>query len=275
MFLNYRLTQCVHLNVTTNTKKTNHMTADEYVKQIIANKKAETITLNDTRLLKVKSTLTNWAGQQLSTLKQSGSSAKGTAIKGIADFDIFISLKSDTTETLKEIYDTLETVVKGAGWITRRQNVSIGITHSNLKIDLVPGKIQSGSQNYHSIYSSKKDTWMQTNVDLHITKVQNSNRVNEILLTKIWRHIHGLDFPSIYLELIVLDALYNKQVNDISNNFWAVLVYLRDKFVDNVVTDPANTNNKISDMLYKYEKEAIALQAKTSLEKKTWGEIIW
>lgn len=251
------------------------MTADEYVKQIIANKKAENITLNDTRLLTVKSTLTNWAGQQLSTLKQSGSSAKGTALKGIADFDIFISLKSDTTETLKEIYNKLETAVKGAGWATRRQNVSIGITHSNLKIDLVPGKIQAGCQNYHSIYSSKKDTWMQTNVDLHITKVQNSNRVNEILLTKIWKHNHGLDFPSIYLELTVLDALYNKPVNKISNNLWAVLVYLRDNFVDSVVTDPANTNNKISDMLYKYEKEAIALQAKTSLEKKTWSEIIW
>lgn len=251
------------------------MTADEYVKQIITNKKAESITLNDKRLLKVKSTLTNWAGQQLSALKLSGSSAKGTALKGIADLDIFISLKSDTSETLKEIYEKLETEVKGAGWTTRRQNVSIGITHSDLRIDLVPGKIQAGYQNFHSIYSSKKDTWMQTNVDLHITKVQNSNRVNEILLTKIWKHNHGLDFPSIYLELTVLDALYNKPVNKISNNLWAVLVYLRDNFVDSVVTDPANTNNKISDMLYKYEKEAIALQAKTSLEKKTWSEIIW
>lgn len=60
--------------------------------------------------------MTTWAGQQLSSLKQSGSSAKGTALKGIADFDIFISLKSDTTETLKEIYDKLDTSIKNAGW---------------------------------------------------------------------------------------------------------------------------------------------------------------
>lgn len=251
------------------------MTADDYLKQIIANKKATNITLNDTRLLHVKSTLTNWAGQQLSSLKQSGSSAKGTALKGIADLDIFISLKSDTSETLKDIYNKLESTIEKAGYVTRRQNVSIGITHNNLKIDLVPGKIQSGYQNYHSIYSSKKDTWMQTNVDLHITKVQNSNRVNEIILIKIWKHIHGLDFPSIYLELTVLDALYNKPTNELSNNFWTVLTYLKDKFVNNDVTDPANTNNKISDMLYKHEKEAIALQAKTSLGKDTWEKIIW
>lgn len=251
------------------------MTSDEYLKIIIANKKADKITIDDWRLASVKTTLTTWAGTQLSSLKQSGSSAKGTALKGIADFDIFISLKADTTNSLKDIFDKLDTTIKSAGWVTRRQNVSIGITHNNLKIDLVPGKIQSGYQNYHSIYSSKKDTWMQTNIDLHITKVKNSNRTNEIILTKIWRHIHGIDFPSIYLELTVLDALYNKPTNDLANNFWTVLTYLRDKFVNSSVTDPSNTNNKVSDMLYKYEKEAIALQAKTSLGKKTWEEIIW
>lgn len=251
------------------------MTADEYLKIIITNKKADNITIDDWRLASVKTTLTTWAGQQLSSLKQSGSSAKGTALKGIADFDIFISLKADTTNSLRDIFDKLDTTIKGAGWATRRQNVSIGITHNNLKIDLVPGKIQSGYLNYHSIYSSKKDTWMQTNVDLHITKVKNSNRANEILLTKIWRHIHGIDFPSIYLELTVLDALHNKPTNNLANNFWTVLTYLSDKFVESSVTDPSNTNNKVSDMLYKYEKEAIALQAKTSLGKKTWEEIIW
>jgi hypothetical protein len=251
------------------------MTADEYLKIIIANKKADPMTIDDWRLTAVNTTLRAWAGQQLSSLKQSGSSAKGTALKNVADFDIFISLKSDTSLTLREIFNSLETEIKSAGWATRRQIVSIGITHNNLKIDLVPGKIQSGYQNYHSIYSSKKDTWMQTNTDLHITKVKNSNRINEIILTKIWRLIHGLDFPSIYLELTVLDALYNKPVNDLSNNFWTVLTYLRDSFVESVVTDPSNTNNKISDTLFKYEKEAIAAQATTSLTKKTWEEIIW
>ena len=107
------------------------------------------------------------------------------------------------------------------------------------------------------------------------TKVVNSNRTNEIILTKIWRHIHKLDFPSVYLELTVLDALYNKTVNDLANNFWTVLTYIRDNLVDSSVIDPANTNNKISDMLYKYEKEAISTKAKESLGKKTWVEIIW
>lgn len=251
------------------------MTPNEYLEVMVTSKKAAPITIDDWRLTSIKSTLTTWAGQQLSSIKESGSSAKGTAIKNVADFDIFISLKSDTTQTLKEIFNSLEAKLKGAGWATRRQNVSIGITQNGLKIDLVPGKIQSGYQNFHSIYSSKNDTWMQTNTDLHIAKVKNSNRINEIILTKIWRLIHGLDFPSIYLELTVLDALYNKPINNLSNNLLTVLTYLRDSFVESVVTDPSNTNNKISDTLYKYEREVIATQAKTSLTKGTWEEIIW
>jgi hypothetical protein len=58
-------------------KEITHMTADEYLKDILSYKKAEAITLDDWRLSSVKSTITNWAGQQLSELKQSGSSAKG------------------------------------------------------------------------------------------------------------------------------------------------------------------------------------------------------
>jgi len=251
------------------------MTSDEYLRSIITAKKADSINLNDWRLNNIKNIITTWAGHQLYELKRAGSSAKGTAVKGIADFDIFISLKSDTSDSLKDIYNNLDAAVKGKGIKTRRQNVSLRITENGINIDLVPGKIQSGYINYHSIYSSKKDNWMQTNIDLNITKVVNSNRTNEIILTKIWRHIHGLDFPSVYLDLVVLDALYNKSVNDLANNFWAVLIYLRDSFTDSSVIDPANANNKISDMLYKYEKETISNKAKESLGKKTWGEIIW
>jgi hypothetical protein len=251
------------------------MSADEYLKNTIANKKAPIINFTDMRLANIKSILTTWAGQQLAELKQSGSSAKGTAIKGVSDFDIFISLKSDTTKTLKEIYNLLDTYVTSKGMKTKRQNVSIGIIENGLNIDLVPGKKQAGYQNYHSIYISKQDTWMQTNIDLHITTVVSSKRQNEIILTKIWRQNNNFDFPSIYLELTVLEAVKNKSVGNIANNFWAVLTYLSDNFVSSVVNDPSNTNNKVSNMISKIEKEKIAQKAGEALKQQNWEKIIW
>ena len=249
--------------------------ADQYLYSIIATKKSPPITLDDWRLANIKAVILKWGGSQISELKQSGSSAKGTALKGVADVDIFISLKSDTTQTLKELFNLLDTHIKQAGIATRRQDVSIRVTQYDLNIDLTPGKKQSGYQNYHSIYSSKRDTWLQTNIDLHVTMVKNSGRQNEIILTKIWRQNHGLSFPSIYLELIVLDALKNKTIGDLANNFYAVLTFLRDSFVPKTVIDPANTNNIISETLYLSEKQLIAGKAKEALLKSTWREIIW
>ena len=54
-----------------------------------------------------------------------------------------------------------------------------------------------------------------------------------------------------------------------------MLEYLRDSFVDAKVIDPSNSNNIISDDLYKYEKEAITKKAKESCNAHSWREIIW
>jgi len=81
---------------------------DNYLRNIINNNKASIISIDDYRLSNIKSIIYSWAGYQLSELIKSGSSAKGTAIKGVSDIDLFISLKSDTNGTLKEIYNSLE-----------------------------------------------------------------------------------------------------------------------------------------------------------------------
>ena len=251
------------------------MTADEYLKKIINNKKAPNLTYLDTRLTDIKKIIREWAGEQLSDIKLSGSCVKKTAILGKADCDLFISLKSDTTQTLKEIYNLLDTYVSDKGYSTRRQNVSIGIKTNGLDIDLVPGKIHSGYKNYHSLYLSKKDSWTQTNIDLHIQNVISTGRQEEIMLTKIWKECHNLKFPSIYIELVVIHALKFKNKGQLANNFMTVLEYLRDSFINTSFTDPSNSNNKISDMLSKYEKEAIQKAANNSKNEQYYEQIIW
>ncbi|MFC5700146.1 hypothetical protein ACFPVX_02520 [Cohnella faecalis] len=216
-----------------------------------------------------------WAGSCLNNVYLSGSRLKGTAITLSSDFDLFISLKSDTDNTLKEIYESLSFSLEQAGLETRRQNVSLGINVGGNQVDLVPAKKRSGNTNYHSLYISKRNTWTQTNVVEHANIVRVSGRSTEIVLLKIWRKLHGLSFPSIYLELTVIKALKGVSRNDPANNFWILLQYLRDEFVDLIIIDPCNSANIISDDLYKYEKEAIRKQARDSLSQKYWKDIIW
>lgn len=253
------------------------MTEDQYILSTINKYQIFGDIDNATKIIlePLLTSIKQWANNFLIDVYVSGSRAKGTAISLSSDIDLFISLNSQTPETLKQIYDSLYTWLVSRGVSARKQNVSIGINYEGHSIDLIPAKNHSGHTNDHSLYKSKTDTWTKTNIHKHIGLIQNSGRILEIVAFKIWAKRHNLDFPSIYLELTVLNALYNRNGNQVANNFRTVLNYLKNSFVDTLVIDPANSNNIISDDLYKYEKQAIANKADESLKERFWEQIIW
>jgi len=216
-----------------------------------------------------------WAGQFLITIDYSGSNAKGTAVRGGTDVDLFISLAPTTPDGLRQVHETLREQLRTSGYTSRSQNVSVRLSFDGISVDLVPGKKQAWLGNDHSLYCSKTDTWRQTDIKKQIAHVKNSWRVNEIRALKIWRNLHGLDFPSFYLELIVIQALGQRPIAHLADNIWQALRFIAEDFPDARVEDPANTNNIISDDLTIAEKNAIASQASSSLMKSNWSQIIW
>jgi hypothetical protein len=112
-------------------------------------------------------------------------------------------------------------------------------------------------------------------VEKHISYVQNSGRINEIRVIKTWRQLHGLEFPSFFLEMAVIDALSYARVGNLADNTFAALVHFRDNIMTARYIDPANTNNVVSDDCTAVEKNAIATQATKSCAQKTWEGIVW
>ena len=218
--------------------------------------------------------ITEWANGYLVEVKISGSSAKGTAVSSGTDVDLFISLTSTTDNTLNEIYESLFSYLNGKRFTVKRQNVSIGIDHNSNQIDLVPGRRQSQYGNEHSLYVSKKNSWTKTNIDTHISQVFSSKRLNEIKLAKIWRNANNLDFPSFYLELVIMDALNNKIVGATDKNFITALNFIATNIESNNYRDPSNTNNCISDQISAAEKKRIATFAKNSASQKFWKDVV-
>ena len=252
------------------------MTSDDYVRQVLT--KYQVSTGPYSQAVQTFNALTpmikEWASTQLVEVKPSGSYAKGTAIRGKTDVDMFISLAPNTTQTLKELYNMLLKRVREKGYNPRAQNVSIGITHNGINVDLVPAKKHQGYTSDHSLYRRKADTWTQTNVDTHIKLVSQSGRTEEIRAIKIWRQLHNIEFTSFYLELTVIEALKGRYTGQPAANVLAVLDYLSNGLVNRVI-DPANSNNVISEDLTISEKISVRSQAKTSRAKQSWGEIIW
>lgn len=248
--------------------------ADEYLTQIIAK-----YLINEAgvkaQVQSIYPTIQRWADGYLMEAIYSGSIAKGTAISLSTDADVFISLSSTTPESLSEIYDSLCNALSEAGYQARKQNVSIGVNVAGYKIDFVPGKRQSQYGYDHSLYKNKANTWIKTNVKTHVSHVANSNRINEIKLTKIWRELNHLDFPSFYLELAVIDCLSGHSYSDLSGNFWHVLSFLQDDFVNKRYIDPANANNVVSDDLGSSEKQIIRRAAAAARMHRDWSQVVW
>lgn len=216
-----------------------------------------------------------WGGKSLLSAEFSGSLAKGTAVSIGSDADIFLSLSSTVTETLENIYDSLHKELTLAGYTARKQNVSIGITSNGYSIDLVPGRRISQYGNDHSLYVRKLQSWKKADVKNHISYIQSSNRLNEIKLVKIWRQLHNLEFSSFFLEMIVIDALAYARYDDLANNFLKCLNFLKNNIRTVNYTDPANTNNCISDLCTATEKSIILNQASNSLSRQNWESVVW
>ena len=125
----------------------------------------------------------------------------------------------------------------------------------------------------HSLYRRRADTWTKTNVITHIAHVQSGGRLAESRVLKLWRNQKGLDFPSFYLELTVISALYNSR-DSLSDNVLKIFRYLRDNFSNARVIDPANTNNVISDDLTGAERAKIKTAAEFALTASNWNQIV-
>ncbi len=221
-----------------------------------------------------------WGNPYIRSLDISGSNAKGTGVAGEADLDLFISLHSnvltDTSHTLASIYNSLAQKMRTAGYVVRRQNVSVRINHRGTEVDIVPAVKYAGNTNDHWLHvtKSRKDR-TKTNIAEHIRRVANSGRIGEIRLTKIWRKLNGLDFPSVYLEETIIDALSGYGYGNLNNNFWRVLGFLENGFTTATVFDPANGANTISNELSPSEKIAIKNAATLSRTKRDWKQIVW
>ena len=252
------------------------MSADVYLQTILNREAVNTGPLSPVRGVQsvIYPIIQKWAGNRLLSVHPSGSFMKGTANKSGTDIDLFISLSEQTTETLKDIYDKLFNTLKANGYTPKRQNVSINVRVNGYSVDLVPGKRQGSYGDDHSLYRSRADTWTKTNVVTHISQVVRGGRLSESRIIKLWRDQKGLDFPSFFLELTVIDALAQQYGGGLSDNVWKVFQYLRDRFANARVVDPANTNNIISDDLSAIGKGKIKTAAENPLNATDWNQIV-
>lgn len=240
---------------------------DEHLRAVLARHRADNGVYSPVRGVQsvLEPVLRRWGGQFLVDVRPSGSFAKGTAVHGGTDIDLFISLTSSLNDPLQHIYESLFNALSQAGYAVRRQNVSVGLTVNGWKVDVTPGRRQDQYGNYHSLWSNKSSSWLQTNISEHVRVVSGSGRLDEIRLMKAWRNRFGVDWQSFYLELFVIDALRGARIGNLQNNIVSVFRAAADTLGTRRIVDPANTNNVVSNTLTTEAKGVVSQRARAAL----------
>ena len=263
-------------------------TSDYYLYQVLQKYSAKDLSNYTYGLAYLNTILKTWAGGCYLNILISGSRAKGTALSIVSDHDLLVSLTSNCNQSggLISIYNSLYSELSRHYQIVRKQNVSLRINIpgnsiwlNKLEVDITPARKQSGNTNDHSLWVSKLNTWKQTNIQKHISDVAHSGRTEEIKLLKIWRELNKLEFPSIYLEyLLINNILIYKPFNNLATNFGSILLELARDSSNPLfarIQDPANSNNILSDLLTTTEKSKIIIKAKEAINHPYWSGIIW
>jgi len=219
-----------------------------------------------------------WGKQHLLGITLSGAYAKNTAIALSANVDILVGLSPDTGMEMKTIFWNLFKYLSDQDLHPHTRDVAIRLQSGGLDVDLIPARREketSGNVLSSVLFNKRAGRAVHTDIARHIHLVANSGRQQEICALKIWRERMGLDFPSLYLECAVLQALKNERFGQLADNFLAVLRYLSHRFEQAVVADPANPENLLSSDLSAGDKKVIATAARDALYEENWKKMLW
>lgn len=218
--------------------------------------------------------LKQWGKQHLLGITLSGAYAKNTAISLSSDVDVLIMLSPVPGMEMKQIFWSLFEFLTDQNLRPHTRNVSIQLERNGLFVDLIPACRERTSSG-NLLFNKRSGIAVHTDVAQHVHLVSNSGRQQEVCALKIWRERNALDFPSLYLEATVLQALETERFGQLADNVLTVLRYLANRFPDAVVRDPANGKNILSNDLSPEAKRTIATAARHALYDENWKKIIW
>ena len=219
------------------------------------------------------------------SIKYGGSYKKGTMIRESYDLDLTCYFAHDDKvagNTLQEIYESVENVLRTKYW-TERKGSAIRIksrendAHVDFHIDVVPGRFVNGKDGDVNLHRTNGDkAFLKTNLDKHVTHVQDSGVIPAIRLMKLWALRRGVVIKTFALELIVIDALRGHADENLGLQIEHVMMELRDGADELSISDPANGNNDLSELLnpsVRFALEHAAKETLRALDQNGWEAV--
>lgn len=251
------------------------LTSDEYLREIVkkqtlADDSDEVKTLRAERDAVEKVLCASLDGSP--TIRYGGSHAKSTMVRDSYDLDILCYFDRDDDDsggTLEELHASVKKALETT-YVVEEKASALRLSskqNARLSIDVLPGRFIDDEASDVFLHRTTGDkARLKTNPDTHIEHVRESGVREAIRLCKHWRHRQGVSVKSFVLELLVIDLLSSRKDSSLDVQTRKVLEAFRDERDTLTVTDPANTNNDLSELFTDATRDELAAAAKATLE---------
>ncbi|MFN5418453.1 MAG: hypothetical protein ACK5B9_15450 [Flavobacteriia bacterium] len=250
------------------------MNIEQYLEDLVKKYVKSNRNLNETIIKELKKTILSFEHKKINQIVTFGSSIKGTNIRENPKVKLLISMKEKDKRSTEEIttwfYNYLQTPNNE---IVRKGN-QLNFNYKGIDFNIFIAKKKDKTYNYHVMQNLNLSKEVVSNFNIHTFNVVDSNFQKEIILMKLWREKHNLNFPTMYLELVVIDVLRKCKKKNLFSRIIRILDFLRKDFIQEKFYDPSNTNNVISDYISLEEKMKIQTMAKLSLTEEYITDIV-
>jgi hypothetical protein len=250
------------------------MNIEKYLEELVLKYEKSNRDLNEQIVKEIKKKILSFEYKKIHQIVTFGSSIKGTNIRQKPKVKLLISMKEKDKRSVEEITIWLYNYLNTPEFKIQRQESQLEFNYKGVDFVVFIAKKKEKTFNYHVMQNLNFSKEILTNFNIHTTNVLESNYQKEIILMKLWREKHQLNFPTMYLELVVIDVLRKCNKKNLFSRIIRVLDFLRKDFISEKFYDPSNTNNVISDYLSLEEKAKIQSVAKLSLTEEYISDIV-
>lgn len=247
---------------------------ESYLHELVKKYESSNNEFDEAVVKEIKKFILSFESKKISQIMTFGSSIKRTNIRETPKVKLLVSIKEKDKRPIEEITQWFYNYLQFPEWQVVKKNNQLEFNYKGIDFNIFLAKKKVNSYNYHIMENLKFSQEVISNFNIHTSNVVDSNFQKEIILMKLWREKHQLNFPTIYLELVVMDVLRKCDKTNLFSRMIRILDYLRRDFVQDKFYDPSNTYNVISDYLTLDEKRRIQQIAKISLTEQYISDII-
>lgn len=250
------------------------MNIEQYLEDLVKKYVKSNRNLNETIIKELKKTILSFEHKKIHQIVTFGSSIKGTNIRENPKVKLLISMKEKDKRSLEEITLWMYNYLKTPKAEIERKDNQLNFNFKGIDFNIFIAKRKDKTYNYHVMQNVNLIKEIVTNFNIHTLNVVESNFQKEIILMKLWREKHNLNFPTMYLELVVVDVLRKCNKKNLFSRIIRILDFLRKDFIQEKFYDPSNTNNVISEYISLEDKRKIQTMAKLSLTEEYITDIV-